>query len=261
MTFVVVRPAGAVSRCAVLIGALSLSVACGGERPESSGSGGVQAEAGMSGGGVGGASVTGGGAGMPSTTGGVGGAGANAGGTGTMGGAGGTGAMGGTGMTGSGGTNAGTGGMTGGSGGMAGAPPTGGGGAGGANATGGSGGMQALSFRTDIYPVFQMIRNPAFVYPGAGSFDSCNDTGVCHGGDVAPGAGLGMMDVNMAYAELVGVMSESELCNGTLRVAAGNPEQSCLILFYEGRLRDELDWVDDVEIDFMRRWIAEGALP
>jgi hypothetical protein len=70
-----------------------------------------------------------------------------------------------------------------------------------------------------------------------------------------------MMEVDMAYGELVGVMSETELCNGTLRVAPGNPEQSCLILFYEGRLRDELDWVDDVEIDLMRRWIAQGALP
>jgi hypothetical protein len=118
-----------------------------------------------------------------------------------------------------------------------------------------------LSFRADIFPVFQMLRDPEFVYPGAGSFESCVTGGVCHGGEVAPGAGLAMMDATMAYGELVGAASESELCNGTIRVAAGNPEQSCLILFYEGRLRDELDWVDNVEIDLMRRWIAQGALP
>jgi hypothetical protein len=194
---------------------------------------------------------------MPAATGGAAGGGTSGAGTSGAG----SGGDGGAGMTGSGGTDAGSGGTTGGDAGMAGVPPMGGGNAGGASSTGGSGGAQALSFRADIYPVFQMIRDPAFVYPGAGSFDSCNDTGVCHGGEVAPGAGLGMMDVDMAYAELFGVMSESELCNGTIRVAAGNPEQSCLIRFYEGRLRDELDWVDNDEIDLMRRWIAQGALP
>jgi hypothetical protein len=208
--------------------------------------------------------VTGGSGGVSSTMGGTGASGAGAGGAGGSAagsGAGGSGAGGGAGTTGSGGSDAGTAGMTGGGAGMAGAAPTGGGGAGGTSSIGGTGGAQALSFRADIYPVFQMIRNPAFVYPGAGSFDSCNDTGVCHGGEVAPGAGLAMMEVDMAYGELVGVMSESELCNGTMRVVVGNPEQSCLIRFYEGRLRDELDWVNDDEIDLMRRWIAGGALP
>jgi hypothetical protein len=159
------------------------------------------------------------------------------------------------------GGGAGTSSTTGGGAGMAGAPPMGGAGPGGMSATGGAGGSRALSFSADIYPVFQMIRDPVFVYPGAGSFENCNDSGVCHGGDVAPGAGLAMMDANMAYGELLGVLSESELCNGTIRVVAGNPDQSCLIMFYEGRLRDELDWVDDAEIDLVRQWIAQGALP
>ena len=70
-----------------------------------------------------------------------------------------------------------------------------------------------------------------------------------------------MTNAEMAYGMLLGVASTTELCNGTTRVIAGNPAESCLILFYEGRLRDELDWVDDGEIDLVRRWIAEGALP
>jgi hypothetical protein len=251
MTSVVVRWKRVFFRRSAMLGAMVFLVACGGEQPASSGSGGVSAGAGMSGGGAGGTSVVAGSGGVAPATGGAGGAGTGGGGAGVNGGAG---------MTGSGGIDAGSAGMSSAGAGMAGSP-TGGGGAGGASATGGSGGAQALSFRADIFPVFQMTRDPEFVYPGAGSFESCVTGGVCHGGEVAPGGGLAMMDATMAYGELLGVMSESELCNGTIRVAAGNPEQSCLIRFYEGRLRDELDWVDDDEIDLMRRWIAEGALP
>jgi hypothetical protein len=70
-----------------------------------------------------------------------------------------------------------------------------------------------------------------------------------------------MTDAATAYSMLFDVPSTSSLCADTLRVVAGNPEQSCLIRFYEGRLRDELDWVDDAEIDLMRAWISQGALP
>jgi hypothetical protein len=69
------------------------------------------------------------------------------------------------------------------------------------------------------------------------------------------------VDATTAYAELFGVASTTELCDGTVRVVPGQPEQSCLILFYEGRLRDELEWVETTEIDLVREWIAQGALP
>jgi hypothetical protein len=248
-------------RCVALIGGASILIACGGTEPMSQdGTGGISGGAGMPSGGSGGSAVTGGSGGTSPATGGASGvAGTSSGGaSGASSGAGGTNA-GTAGMTG------GDGGMTGGSAGMAGAPPmggagSGGGGSGGTGSPGGSGGSQALSFRADIYPMFAMTRDPIFVYPGGSTFESCTTTGVCHGG-VRPGAGLQMLDANMAYGQLLNVPSTTELCNGTTRVIAGNPAQSCLILFYEGRLRDELDWVDNAEIDLVRRWIAEGALP
>lgn len=256
MSIVAIRSTSVVETCAALVGALSLLVACGGTEPGTSpGSGGdAPGGAGMSSSGTGGSTFTGGSGGSPAS-----------GGTGAIagmpsGGVGGTSSGAGGVNGGTTGASAGSGGMTGGSGGTAGAPSMGGAGAGGTGSPGGSGGSQALSFRTDIFPVFAMTRDPAFVYPGGSTFESCTTTGVCHGG-VRPGAGLQMIDADMAYGELFGAASTTELCNGTTRVIAGNPAESCLILFYEGRLRDELDWVEDTEIDLVRRWIAEGALP
>jgi hypothetical protein len=139
----------------------------------------------------------------------------------------------------------------------------GGAGAGGTSSpggAGGAGGARALSFRADIYPMFDMIRDPVFVYYDGSQFESCTTTGVCHGGRNA-GAGLQMNDADQAYSQLMNVPSETALCAGTTRVIAGNPAQSCLILFYEQRLRTELEWVDTAEIDLVRRWITEGALP
>ena len=124
-----------------------------------------------------------------------------------------------------------------------------------------SGGTTAeLSFKADIWPVFEKIRNPVFVYRGAGSYESCTTSGVCHGG-TNPGARLSMANSETAYRQLVDVPSTTSLCNGTIRVVPGDPEKSCLILFYEGRLRDDLEWVQTVEIDLVRRWIAQGARP
>ena len=117
-----------------------------------------------------------------------------------------------------------------------------------------------LSFEVDIWPVYAQTREPPFVYPGGTTYSGCTDESVCHGGE-RPGAGLRMPDAATAYGALIDVASNSSLCDGTLRVAAGNPDQSCLILFYEGRLRDELDWVDQAEIDLMRAWILQGAAP
>jgi hypothetical protein len=57
------------------------------------------------------------------------------------------------------------------------------------------------------------------------------------------------------------VPSRSSLCDGTVRVVPGDPDQSCLILFYQGRLMEELDWVEPSEIDLVCQWISEGALP
>jgi hypothetical protein len=34
-----------------------------------------------------------------------------------------------------------------------------------------------------------------------------------------------------------------------------------VVLFYQGRLKDDLQWVPQTEIELMRRWIADGARP
>lgn len=120
---------------------------------------------------------------------------------------------------------------------------------------------EVLSFARDIFPLWEMVREPAWQYRGTGSYSGCNVDGVCHGG-AAPGAGLMMADAASTHAELVDVPSASTLCAGTLRVVAGAPEASCLVLFYQGRLgNDDLGWVDDAEIELMREWILQGALP
>jgi hypothetical protein len=138
-------------------------------------------------------------------------------------------------------------------------PAAGSAGAGGANA-GGSSGSSALSFEADIWPMFTEVRDPVFVYLDGSTYESCVTGGVCHGGPV-PGARMSMPDAATAYEMLLDVPSRSELCAGTIRVVAGNPDESCLILFYEGRLRDELAWVDQAEIERVREWIREGAAP
>jgi len=118
-----------------------------------------------------------------------------------------------------------------------------------------------LSFAADIWPLWNMVRDPLFVYRGMDSYSGCTDVGVCHGGG-NPGAGLRMPDQQTAYAQMIDTPSVSSICAGTQRVAVGDPENSCLVLFYQGRLgSDDLGWVDDAEIDLMREWIRQGALP
>lgn len=134
-----------------------------------------------------------------------------------------------------------------------------------ATVTGGTTGStpsgESLSFARDIFPLWEMVREPAWQYRGSGSYSGCNVDGVCHGGARA-GAGLMMLDAPSTYAELVDVPSASTLCAGTLRVVVGDPDNSCLVLFYKGRLgKDDLDWVNDAEIELMRDWIRQGALP
>ena len=136
---------------------------------------------------------------------------------------------------------------------------TGAGGTGTGGASAGSGSL-ALSFEADIWPVFAKVRDPIFVYYDDSRYESCVTTGVCHGG-ATPGAQLRMPDPETAYGMLLDVPSRTGLCNGTLRVVAGDPDQSCLILFYETRLRDELDWVGTAEIELVRQWITQGARP
>ena len=71
-----------------------------------------------------------------------------------------------------------------------------------------------------------------------------------------------MPDQQTAYAQMIDTPSVSSICAGTQRVAVGDPENSCLVLFYQGRLgNDDLGWVDDAEIELMREWIRQGALP
>ena len=87
-----------------------------------------------------------------------------------------------------------------------------------------------------------------------------NGGGVCHGGP-NPGARLAMTAADSTYRALVNVLSTTSLCNGTIRVVPGDPDRSCLVLFYQGRLKDDLAWVDQAEIELVRRWIAQGARP
>src|SRR5262245_54472092 len=134
----------------------------------------------------------------------------------------------------------------------------------GTTGTGGGAGAQTLSFRTDIWPVIDQVRNPAFEYRGLGTYTGCTSgMSPCHRA-ASPGAQLSMTDAATAYANLLNVASVTSLCRtagGTMRVIPGNPDQSCLILFYQGRLKDDLQWVTQAEIDLVRRWIAEGARP
>src|SRR6266545_4815975 len=135
--------------------------------------------------------------------------------------------------------------------------------AGAAGTGGGAGAGAALSFAADIWPVFNQTRNPPFVYRGGASYAGCTTAAPCHGG-ANPGARLSMTNASTAYAALVNVASTTSLCataGGTIRVVPGNPDASCLIQFYVGRLKDDLQWVDQAEVDFVRRWIAEGARP
>jgi hypothetical protein len=105
------------------------------------------------------------------------------------------------------------------------------------------------------------ILNAGFV---AAYYTGCTTaTSPCHSA-ASPGARLDMRDVNTAYNALVNVASATSLCaagGGTIRVIPGDPDRSCLVLFYQGRLKDDRQWVDQAEIDLVRRWIAEGARP
>lgn len=130
----------------------------------------------------------------------------------------------------------------------------------GGTGTAGTGGSAPLSFAADIWPVFDQVRDPPWKYYGTGSYAGCTTGGVCHGGP-NPGAGMSMTAADSAYRVLIDVPSVSSLCAGTIRVIAGDPERSCLVRFYEGRLRDELGWVGQAEIDLVRSWIADGARP
>jgi hypothetical protein len=234
---------GAASSGAAAVGGASGGVIAGG----ATGTGGVPANGGAPS--PGGAPSTGG---VPSTGGARGGATAS-GGTPSLAGAGSGGtATGGSNPQASGGSSLGGAGPGGGS---AGVP-----GGGSAGTSAGGGGARALSFEADIWPVFALIREPIFEYYDGSTYESCVTAGVCHGG-TSPGAGLRMPDPDTAYQQLFEVPSRTSLCDDTVRVVPGNPEQSCLILFYVQRLRNELEWVNDTEIDLVREWIAQGALP
>jgi hypothetical protein len=268
MTSIVLVSARVGAHCALMLGGLLTAAACGGGEPTAPpdvGSGAGHAAGGMSQGGTGGSGVIPEGGESSGTGGMLAGGGLGSGGMGSAGGAAaasGTSAGGGVGELGgrSGATGAGTGGMTAGTAGYpSGAPSIGGAGAGGAISNAGSG-SRALSFEADIWPVFEMTRDPVFVYYDDSTYESCVTVGVCHGGQ-APGARLFMRDAESAYEMLFDVPSRTDLCDGTIRVVAGDPDQSCLVRFYEVRLRDELGWVDTGEIDLVREWITQGALP
>jgi hypothetical protein len=128
-------------------------------------------------------------------------------------------------------------------------------GAGGSAGAGGSGaGGAALSFENDIWPILSMPRDP----PLTGTNDSCSGANGCHFGSAG---GLAMPDSSTAYANLVDAPSSSALCAAMLQVVASEPDQSCFVVFYEQRLRDQLGWVDQAETDVVRAWVEQGAAP
>jgi len=140
-----------------------------------------------------------------------------------------------------------------------GVPATGGGGGRPSAGAGGAASSAALSFETDIWPVFSKARQPPFVYRGTGSYGSCTAAAPCHGSSPF-GARLSMIDSDTAYRALIDVASNSSLCGGAVRVIPGDPDRSCLVLFYKGRLGEaDLQWVDQAEVELMRQWIAQGA--
>jgi hypothetical protein len=117
--------------------------------------------------------------------------------------------------------------------------------------TGGGG----LSFEADIWPVLTMVREP----PLSGASDSCSGTNGCHAGGGA--GGLALPDASTAYDNLIDAPSSSTLCAGMLEVVAGEPDNSCFVVFYEDRLRDSLGWVEQSETDLIRDWVEAGAAP
>lgn len=116
----------------------------------------------------------------------------------------------------------------------------------------GSGG--GLSFAGDIWPVLVMPRDPPLAAPN----DSCSGANGCH---LAGAGGLVLPDATTGYDNLIDMPSSSTLCAGTLLVVATQPDESCFVLFYEQRLRDQLGWVDQSETDLVRAWVQQGAAP
>lgn len=142
--------------------------------------------------------------------------------------------------------------------------PSSGGGAIGGSASGGApgssggspgtGGGDALSFEQDIWPVLITTRKPSL----SGANDSCSGANGCH---LSGAGGLALPSASEGYANLIDAPSSSAICDGLLQVVAGEPDESCFVVFYEIRLRDQLGWVDQEETDLVRQWVAEGAAP
>jgi hypothetical protein len=80
----------------------------------------------------------------------------------------------------------------------------------------------------------------------------------CHAGGAG---GLALPDVATGYDNPIDAPSSSTLCAGMLQVVAGDPDNSCFVVFYEDRLRDALGWVDQAETDLIRDWVEAGAAP
>lgn len=86
---------------------------------------------------------------------------------------------------------------------------------------------------------------------------------VCHSGAAAP-QGL-RLDTNSSFANLVGVPSRE--VGSLFRVSPGNPDQSYLVQKLEGNAAEGQQMplggppLAQSTINFVRQWIAEGALP
>jgi len=111
-----------------------------------------------------------------------------------------------------------------------------------------------MSFEQDIWPILSTPRSEPF----SGMSDSCSGANGCH---LSGAGGLALPDASTAYTNLINTPSNSALCGELLQVVPSQPDESCFVVFYEQRLRDQLGWVDQAETDAVRAWVADGALP
>ena len=92
---------------------------------------------------------------------------------------------------------------------------------------------------------------------------SCSSAG-CHSGPMGPGlpAGMDLTNAPASFMSLVGVDSVQQ--PGTLRVAAGDPDNSYLIQKIEGNAGSRMPLggpaLDPAVITEIRQWITDGAM-
>jgi hypothetical protein len=109
-----------------------------------------------------------------------------------------------------------------------------------------------VSWSNDVFPLFGL--------PGA---QDCGQSG-CHG--ASPQGGLTLTPINVAYAEIVGVLSNADGgCSPLERVARGAPDDSHLFQKLAGShscgslMPRDAAAFNSTQLDLVGDWIAEGA--